>query len=184
MARLRDEYNKNIRKELMKEYGYSNTMEVPTLKKIVINVGAGAALKESDALEDIVNMITLIAGQKPVVNKARKAVSSFKVREGMEIGVSATLRGNRMWEFFDKLVNVVFPRTKDFRGLDISAFDGSGNYSIGIEDHTVFPEIDANNIRRVRSLQVTIVTNAKDDKSAKSLLDKFGFPFKKDVNRG
>ncbi|HBB64785.1 50S ribosomal protein L5 [candidate division WS6 bacterium RIFOXYD1_FULL_33_8] len=184
MARLRDEYNNRIRKELMKEYGYKNIMEVPTLKKIVINVGAGASIAESEALEDIVQMVTLIAGQKPVVNKARKAVSAFKVREGMDIGVSVILRGNRMWEFFDKVINIVFPRTKDFRGLDVSAFDGSGNYSVGIEDQTVFPEIDANNIRKVRSLQFTIVTNAKDDKSGKALLDKFGFPFKKDVNRG
>lgn len=184
MARLREDYDKTIRKELMKEFGYSNIMEVPTLSKIVVNVGAGAALKESEALEDIVEIVTQITGQKPVVNKARKAVASFKVREGMEIGVSVTLRGDRMWEFFDKLVSIVFPRTKDFRGLSTKAFDGSGNYSIGIEDHTVFPEIDANNIRRVRSLQVTIVTTAKDDESGKALLDKFGFPFKKDVNRG
>ena len=184
MARLRDEYNKNMRKDLIKDLGYSNLMEIPTLKKIVINVGAGVTLKEPDAMEDIVDIVTKISGQKPVINKARKAVSAFKVREGMDIGVSVTLRGNRMWEFFDKLVNIVFPRTKDFRGLDAKAFDGSGNYSIGIEDHTVFPEIDANNIRKIRSLEVTIVTTAKDDKSGKAFLDKFGFPFKKDVNRG
>lgn len=184
MARLREEYNKTIRKELLKELGYSNIMEVPTLKKIVINVGAGAVLNEADALEDIIDMVTLISGQKPIVNKAKKAVSAFKVREGMDIGVSVTLRGDRMWEFFDKLVNIVFPRTKDFRGLKVSAFDGAGNYSIGIEDHTVFPEIDANNIKKVRSLEVTLVTSAKDDKSGKAFLDKFGFPFKKDVNRG
>lgn len=184
MARLREEYNNRIRQEVMTEAGYSNVMEVPTLNKIVINVGAGAAVNEAEALEDIVNIVTTISGQKPIVNKARKAVSAFKIREGMEIGVSVTLRGDRMWEFFDKLVNVVLPRVKDFRGLDVSAFDGSGNYSIGIEDHTVFPEIDANNIKRVRSLQITIVTTAKDNKEGKLLLDKFGFPFKKDVNRG
>ncbi len=184
MARLREEYDKTLKKEIAKELGYSNIMEVPTLKKIVINVGAGASISEPEALEEIVGLVTLISGQKPVINKARKAVSAFKVREGMEIGVSVILRGNRMWEFFDKLVNVVFPRIKDFRGLEVSAFDGSGNYSVGIEDHTVFPEIDANNIRKIRSLEVTIVTTAKDDKSAKVFLDKFGFPFKKDVNRG
>jgi len=184
MARLREEYNKTLKKELAKELGYSNIMEVPTLKKIVINVGAGASISEPEALEEIVGLVTKISGQKPVVNKARKAVSAFKVREGMEIGVSTILRGNRMWEFFDKLVNIVFPRIKDFRGLNVSAFDGSGNYSIGLEDHTVFPEIDANNIRKIRSLEVTIVTTAKDDKSGKVFLDKFGFPFKKDVNRG
>lgn len=183
MARLREEYNNRIRGEMMKEFGYSNIMEVPTLKKIVVNVGAGAAVKEAEALEDIVGIVTQITGQKPVVNKARKAVAAFKIREGMDIGVSVILRGDRMWEFFDKLVNVVFPRVKDFRGLDLKAFDGAGNYSIGIEDHTVFPEIDANNIRRVRSLQVVIVTTANDDKGGKLLLDKFGFPFKKDVNR-
>ncbi len=184
MARLREEYNKTIKKELLKELGYSNIMEVPTLKKIVINVGAGAVLNEADALEDIIDMVTLISGQKPIINKAKKAISAFKVREGMDIGVSVTLRGDRMWEFFDKLVNIVFPRTKDFRGLKVSAFDGAGNYSIGIEDHTVFPEIDANNIKKIRSLEVTLVTSAKDDKSGKAFLDKFGFPFKKDVNRG
>jgi large subunit ribosomal protein L5 len=183
MARLKEEYNKRIRKELMKEYGYSNCFEVPTLHKIVINVGAGDVLKEADAMEDIISIITQISGQKPVVNKARKAVSSFKLREGMEIGVSVTLRGDRMWEFFDKLVNVVFPRTKDFRGIESVSMDGSGNISIGIQDHTVFPEIDANSIKKVRSLEVTIVTTAYDDKSGKALLDKFGFPFKKDVNR-
>ncbi|MGI6423223.1 MAG: 50S ribosomal protein L5 [Candidatus Dojkabacteria bacterium] len=183
MARLRDEYNNRIRNELMKEQGYTNVMEVPTLKKIVVNVGAGAAIKEAEALEDIVGIVTQITGQKPVVNRAKKAVSAFKIREGMEIGVSVILRGERMWEFFDKLVNVVFPRVKDFRGLDPEAFDGAGNYSVGIEDHTVFPEIDANNIRRVRSLQVVIVTTAKSDKEAKLFLDKFGFPFKRDVNR-
>ncbi len=184
MARLREKYNKTLKKELAKELGLTNLMEVPTLKKIVINVGAGATISEAEALEEIVGLVTQISGQKPVVNKARKAVSAFKVREGMEIGVSVILRGNRMWEFFDKLVNIVFPRIKDFRGLEVSAFDGSGNYSVGIEDHTVFPEIDANNIRKIRSLEVTIVTTAKDDKSGKALLDKFGFPFKKNVNRG
>ena len=138
-------------------------MKASKLEKIMVNVCAGASNKESDALEDIIDMVTLIAGQKPVVNKARKAISAFKLREGMEVGVSVTLRGELMWEFFDKLVNVVFPRVKDFRGLNPKAFDGSGNYSIGIEDHTVFPEIDANNIKRVRSLQVTIVKSGKDE---------------------
>lgn len=183
MARLKEEYNKRIKNELKNELGYSNIMQVPTLSKIVINVGAGTALKEAEAMDDIIDLVTKISGQKPVVNKAKKAVSSFKVREGMEIGVSVILRGDRMWEFFDKLINIVFPRTKDFRGLNVSAFDGAGNYSLGIEDHTVFPEIDTNNVRKIRSLEVTIVTTAKDDNSAKALLDKFGFPFKKNVNR-
>jgi len=183
MARLREEYNKRIKEEIMKDMGYENPMEVPTIEKIVVNVGAGEAVSNSSALDEIVQMLTEITGQKPVVNKAKKAISSFKVRQGMEVGVSVTLRGDRMWEFFDKLVNIVFPRTKDFRGLNPKSFDGAGNFSVGIDDHTVFIEIDPNNVSKVRSLQVIIVTTAKNDKEGKVLLDKFGFPFIKDVNR-
>ncbi|HNR53432.1 MAG TPA: 50S ribosomal protein L5 [Candidatus Dojkabacteria bacterium] len=183
MARLKEEYNNKIKQELMKEGGFKNPMEVPMLKKIVVNVGAGEAVNNKTAIEEIVEILRLITGQKPVVNKAKKAVSAFKIREGMEIGVSATLRGDRMWEFFDKLVNVVLPRTKDFRGLSPKSFDGAGNYSLGVEDHTVFVEIDPNNVTKIRSLEITIVTTAKNDKDARLLLDKFGFPFKKDVNR-
>lgn len=182
MARLREEYNNKIKAEIMKENGLENPMEVPTLKKIVVNVGAGETISNSSALNEIVDMITLITGQKPIVNKAKKAISAFKLRQGAEVGVSVTLRGDRMWEFFDKLVNVVLPRTKDFRGLSPKSFDGAGNYSVGIEDHTVFVEIDPNNVTKVRSLQVTIVTTATEDKYGKILLDKFGFPFRKDVN--
>jgi len=183
MSRLQEEYNKTLKGELIKEYGYSNPMAVPTLKKIVVNVGAGDAVEKKEALEDIIEILTKITGQKPVVNKAKKAVSAFKIREGMEIGVSVTLRGERMWQFFDKLVNIVLPRTKDFRGLSPKAFDGAGNYSLGIEDHTVFIEIDPNNVTKIRSLEVTIVTTAKNNKDGKAFLDKFGFPFTKNVNR-
>jgi large subunit ribosomal protein L5 len=183
MPRLKEEYNKKVKDEIMKELGYKNPMQAPTLKKIVVNVGAGEAITNSSALEEIVEMLTVITGQKPIVNKAKKAISAFKVRKGQEVGVSVTLRGDRMWEFFDKLINIVFPRTKDFRGLDPKSFDGAGNYSIGIEDHTVFVEIDANQVSKIRSLQVTIVTTAENDKEGKILLDKFGFPFIKDVNR-
>lgn len=183
MARLREEYNKTIKKELMKEGGFPNEMGVPTLKKIVVNVGVGEAVTNKGALDEVSEILKLITGQKPVVNRAKKAVSAFKIRQGMEIGVSVTLRGDRMWEFFDKLVNIVLPRTKDFRGLDVKSFDGAGNLSVGVEDHTVFVEIDPNNVTKVRSLQITIVTTAKNDKDAKLLLDKFGFPFKKDVNK-
>jgi large subunit ribosomal protein L5 len=158
-------------------------MQVPTLKKIVVNVGAGEAVDNKAALDEIVEILTRITGQKPVVNKAKKAVSAFKIRQGMEIGVSVTLRGERMWQFFDKLVNIVLPRTKDFRGLSPRSFDGAGNYSLGIEDHTVFIEIDPNNVSKIRSLEVTIVTSAMNDKDGKALLDKFGFPFTKNVNR-
>lgn len=183
MARLREEYNKKIKAEMMKEKEYKNPMQIPTLKKITINVGAGESVSNSSALSEIVEMLTLISGQKPVVNKAKKAISAFKIRKGMEVGVSVTLRGDRMWEFFDKLVNVVLPRTKDFRGLNPESFDGAGNYSIGIEDHTVFIEIDPNNVTKVRSLQVTLVTTARSNEEGKLFLDKFGFPFSKDVNR-
>lgn len=183
MARLLDEYNKRVKGEIMKEQGYSNMMEVPNLSKIVINIGAGEAVTNKEALSDIVEILTKISGQKPVVNKAKKAVSAFKIREGMEIGASVTLRGKRMWEFFDKLVNIVLPRTKDFRGLSPKSFDGRGNYSLGIEDHVVFIEIDPNNVTKIRSLEVTIVTTAKNDKDARIFLDKFGFPFRKDVNK-
>ncbi len=183
MNRLQEEYNKTISKELMKEQGYNNVMQVPTLKKVVVNVGAGEAVDNKTALEEIVEILTRITGQKPVVNKAKKAVSAFKIREGMEIGVSVTLRGERMWQFFDKLVNIVLPRTKDFRGLNPKSFDGAGNYSLGVEDHTVFVEIDPNNVSKIRSLEVTIVTTARNDKDGKALLDKFGFPFTKNVNR-
>ncbi|MCA9376677.1 50S ribosomal protein L5 [Candidatus Nomurabacteria bacterium] len=180
MARLKEIYEKEIKVELLKEGGYRNVMEVPTLRKIVVNSGVGEATTNSSAIEEVVEIIELITGQKAVVSKSKKAVSTFKLREGMDIGVYTTLRGEKMWEFFDKLVNVVFPRTKDFRGVSYKAFDGSGNYSLGIEEHTVFPEIDPNKVQKLRSLQVTIVTSAQDDKDAKLLLDKFGFPFKKD----
>lgn len=183
MARLREEYNNRIKAELMKEGDFKNVMEVPTLKKIVINVGAGEAITNKTALEENAKILELISGQKPVINKAKKAVSAFKLREGMEIGVSVTLRGDRMWEFFDKLTNVVLPRVKDFRGLSAKSFDKAGNYTVGLDDHTIFLEIDPNNVTKIRGLEVTIVTTAKDAKSGKMLLDKFGFPFIKDVNR-
>lgn len=183
MTRLLEEYQNRIKKEIMEEQKYANPMQVPTLKKIVINVGAGEAVTNKSAIDEIVELLKNISGQKPVVNKAKKAVSAFKIREGMDIGVSVTLRGDRMWEFFDKLINIVLPRTKDFRGLSTKAFDGNGNYSLGIEDHTVFIEVDPNNVTKIRSLEVTIVTSTKNDKDAKILLDKFGFPFRKDVNK-
>jgi len=182
-TRLKEEYNKRIRDEMMKEFGYANINAVPVLKKITVNAGVGEAVANAAALEEMSEIISVITGQKPVINKAKKAISAFKIREGMDIGVSVTLRGDKMWEFFDKLVNIVFPRTKDFRGLNPKSFDGSGNYSVGIQEHTVFPEVDPNKVAKIRPLQVTIVTNAKSDKAARELLDKFGFPFVKDVNK-
>ena len=182
-ARLREEYNKKIRAELMKEGGYDNVMAVPTLKKIVVNSGVGDAVNDSSAIDDMVEIIKTITGQQPVINKAKNAISAFKIREGLPIGVTTTLRGDKMWEFLDKLISVVFPRTKDFRGLNAKAFDGSGNYSVGIVEHTVFPEIDSNNVTKIRPLQAVIVTTAQTDEEGRKFLDKFGFPFVKDGNK-
>lgn len=180
MARLKEDYKNRIVGELMKDGGYTSKMAVPGVTKIVVNAGVGEATTNSSAIEEVADVIAQITGQKPVIAKSRKAVSSFKLREGMDIGVYTTLRGEKMWEFFDKLINIVFPRTKDFRGVSTKAFDGSGNYSLGITEQTVFPEIDPNKVQKLRSLQVTIVTSAKSDAEAKNLLDKFGFPFRKD----
>ncbi len=182
MARLQEQYNKRFKAELLKEGGYSNVMEVPAITKIVINSGVGEAVNNKGAIDEMVDIVKKITGQSPVVNKAKKAVSAFKLREGLEIGVSTTLRGAKMWEFLDKVINVVLPRTKDFRGLSTKSMDGVGNYSFGIVEHTVFPEIDANNVVKIRPLQITIVTSAKTDEEGKRLLDKFGFPFRKDGN--
>lgn len=182
ISRLKTLYSEQYKKELMTELGLANTMSVPEIKKIVINSGVGEAVSNKNAIDEVVEILTLISGQKPVVNKSKKAISSFKLRENMDIGVSVTLRGDIMWEFFDKLINIVFPRTRDFRGVNPKAFDGRGNYSLGIREHTVFPEIDPNKVQKIRSLQVIIVTNARDDKKAKALLNKFGFPFVKNVN--
>lgn len=182
MNRLRKLYTTKYRKELQKELGLDSIMAVPNLEKVVVNCGVGEAASNSQAIEDAVEMITLITGQKPVVTKAKKAVATFKIRQGDEIGVMVNLRGQRMWDFFDKLVNVVLPRIKDFRGLSPKAFDGSGNYSLGIEDHIVFPEVDPNKVQKIRSLQVTFVFTSEKDEHSKAFLDKFGFPFKKHGN--
>ncbi len=182
MNRLREAYKNKYRDELKKELGLKSTMAVPNLERIVVNSGVGEAVDNKQALEDVIEIMTLITGQKPVVTSAKKAVSSFKIREGNEIGVKVTLRGDRMWDFFDKLVNITLPRVKDFHGLSPKSFDGSGNYSIGIEDHVVFPEIDPNKVQKLRSLQIPLVISGNSDDNSKAFLDKFGFPFKKDGN--
>ena len=180
MARLKELYNKEIKGQLFKEGNFGSIMQVPTITKIVVNSGVGEATKNSGAIDEMVEIVTQITGQKPTIRKSRKAISSFKLREDMEIGVAVTLRGSRMWEFFDKFVNIVLPRTKDFRGLSAKSFDGRGNYAVGVEDHTIFPEIDTSKVQKLRPLQVVIVTSATNDKDGKMLLDKFGFPFVKD----
>lgn len=180
MVRLKDVYNKEIKPALIKEGKFANTMSIPSITKIVVNAGVGEATSNSSAIEEMVEIIESITGQKPTIRKSRKAISAFKLREDMPIGVAVTLRGDRMWEFLDKLINIVIPRTKDFRGVSSTAFDGNGNYSLGIDDHAIFPEVDTSKIQKVKDLQVVIVTSAKDNEGGKMLLDKFGFPFKKD----
>lgn len=176
-ARLKEEYDTKIQKELQKELGVASIMEVPRIEKIVINTGLGEATEDKGIFESAENELSLISGQKPVRTSSRKAISGFKIRKGEDIGLMVTLRGTRMWEFFDKFVNVVLPRTKDFRGLKATSFDGRGNYSIGIEDQTAFPEIDPNEVKKEMGMQIVIVTSTENDEHAKALLDKFDFPF-------
>ena len=178
MNRLKELYTTKYRKELQKELNLDSIMAVPILQKIVVNTGLGEAVSNSQAIEEAVEMFSLITGQKPVVTKSKKAIATFKIRKGDEIGVMVNLRGERMWDFFDKLVNITMPRIKDVRGFSPKAFDGSGNYSIGLEDHIVFPEIDPNKVQKIRNMQITFVFSGKDDYS-KAFLDKFGFPFRK-----
>ncbi|MCE2854413.1 MAG: 50S ribosomal protein L5 [Ilumatobacteraceae bacterium] len=163
----------------MGQYGYSNPMQVPTLEKIVINMGVGKATQQPSLLEGAVADLTLIAGQKPVVTKSRDSIASFKLRENQAIGCKVTLRGDRMWEFFDRLLSVAIPRIRDFRGLPAKSWDGHGNYTFGLSDQTVFPEIDYDKIDAPRGMDITIVTSANTDEQGKALLDAFGFPFKK-----
>ncbi len=179
VPRLKKEYKDKYKKELMSELKLSNIMQVPALEKIVVNMGIGDALKDNTVMDEAVQEMTIITGQKPVVTKARGAISSFKLRKGDKIGVKVTLRGSMMWEFLDRLISIVFPRTRDFRGLPTTSFDKNGNYTIGIKEQVVFPEIDTTSVKRIRGLEITLVTNTTNSEHAKALLDKFGFPFKK-----
>lgn len=178
--RLKEEYVKKFRGELKKELKLENTMEVPTFRKVVVNVGLGEATSDKGVIDTVSDELAQITGQMPVKTLSRRAISSFQIRKGDVIGLKVTLRGNRMWEFIDKLINVAIPRTKDFRGFSSKAFDGQGNYTLGIEEQTIFPEIDPNSIAKMRGLEITLVTSTPDDARAKALLDKFGFPFTKD----
>ena len=177
--RLKQRYATEVRNALMSQYGYSNPMQVPTFEKIVINMGVGKATQQPSLLEGVVADLTLIAGQKPVVTKSRDSIASFKLRENQAIGCKVTLRGDRMWEFFDRLLSVAIPRIRDFRGLPATSWDGHGNYTFGLSDQTVFPEIDYDKIDAPRGMDITIVTTAHSDEQGKALLDAFGFPFKK-----
>ncbi|MBI9108538.1 MAG: 50S ribosomal protein L5 [Spirochaetales bacterium] len=172
-------YKEKIAKELLEEFGYSSPMQIPTLEKIVVSIGCGDAIANKKFLESAVNEIELITGQKAVKTKARKSISNFKLREGMEIGAKVTLRGTYMWEFYERFTCVALPRVKDFRGTNPNAFDGNGNYSLGITEQIIFPEIDYDKIERVSGLNIAIVTTARTDQEAKSLLQKLGMPFRK-----
>jgi large subunit ribosomal protein L5 len=178
--RLKTRYDEEIRAALKEQLGLANVMQVPRLEKIVINMGVGAAVGQPSLLEGAVKDLTTIAGQKPVITKARKSIANFKLREGNPIGTKVTLRGARMWEFLDRLISLAIPRVRDFRGLNPRAFDGRGNYTFGVNDQLIFPEVDYDSIDAPRGMDITIVTTAKTDAEGKALLDAFGFPFKRE----
>lgn len=177
MARLKEHYSKVVQPSLIEEFSYKNPMQTPRLEKVVVNMGVGEAVQDSKKLTAAVQELTAIAGQKPVVNKAKKSIAAFKLREGMSIGTKVTLRRDRMYEFIDRLVNIALPRVRDFRGLSPNAFDGNGNYSLGIKEQIVFPEIDYDRVDDIRGLDIVIVTTAKTDQEARALLKGFDFPF-------
>ena len=177
MTRLQDHYENELKAELMSEFGYKNAMEVPRLDKIVINMGVGEATDDSKKIEFAVADMTLIAGQKPVVTKAKRSVANFKLREGVDIGCKVTLRRDRMYEFLDRLITVALPRVRDFRGVSEASFDGRGNYALGLKEQIVFPEIDYDTVDEVRGLDVVIVTTAPTDDEARALLRGFNMPF-------
>jgi large subunit ribosomal protein L5 len=178
MPRLKEQYEKQVVPALRKELDYENVMEVPRLQKIVVNVGLGEALESAKALDAVVQDITTITGQKPIVTRARKSIAGFKLRQGSPIGVKVTLRGDRMWDFLDRLCNIALPRQRDFRGISPDSFDGRGNYSLGLQEQLVFPEIDYDSIDKVRGLEITFVTTAETDEDGYHLLRHLGMPFK------
>lgn len=177
MARLKDTYLNEVAPALMKKFGYKSVMQIPKLEKVVINVGCGEARDNPKIIEAITNDLSAITGQKPIVCKAKKSVANFKLREGMPIGVKVTLRGDKMYEFVDRLFNVAFPRVRDFRGIDANSFDGRGNYTTGIKEQLIFPEIEYDKIDAVRGMDISFVTTAKTDEESRELLSLLGAPF-------
>lgn len=177
MPRLKEFYREHVLPTLQKELGYQNVMQVPRLNKIVVNVGLGEALQNAKALDAAVRDIAIITGQKPIVTRARKSIASFKLREGNAVGVKVTLRGSRMWDFLDRLCNIALPRQRDFRGISPDSFDGRGNYSLGLREQLIFPEIDYDSIDKIRGFEVTIVTTAQTDEEGYQLLRHLGMPF-------
>ena len=179
MNRLQERYQNEIKGNLMKKFNYSSPMQAPKLVKIVINLGVGDAIANPKALDEAVAELTAIAGQKPVVTKAKKSIANFKLREGMPIGCKVTLRGERMYEFFDKLVSISLPRVRDFHGVSNTAFDGRGNYTLGVKEQIIFPEIQYDKVNKLRGMDIVIVTSAKNNEEAKALLTELGMPFAK-----
>lgn len=180
MNRMKERYQTEVVPALQESLSLSNVMQVPTVKKIVINIGMGEAMDNPKALDAAASDIAQITGQKPVITKARTSIAAFKLREGRAIGVKVTLRGERMWAFLDRLINIVLPRVRDFRGVPRDAFDGRGNYTLGLREQLIFPEIEYDKIDKIRGMEVTIVTSANNDEQAAALLEMFGMPFRKD----
>lgn len=179
MSRIRDYYEQTTKQELMKLFNYTSVMQVPKVEKIVINMGIGDAVANPKALDDAVEELTALSGQKPIVIKAKKSVANFKLREGMPIGTKVTLRGERMYYFLDKLISIGLPRVRDFRGVSKEAFDGRGNYTLGVREQIIFPEVDLDKVKRVRGMDIVIVTTANTDDEARALLHSLGMPFKR-----
>jgi large subunit ribosomal protein L5 len=180
VPRLKQRYQDQIRARLMEQLELSNVMQAPRFEKIVINMGVGRATAQPSLIEGAVKDLTAISGQKPIVTKARRSIAGFKLREGQSIGVKVTLRGDRMWEFFDRLISIAIPRVRDFRGLNPRSFDGNGNYTFGVTEQLIFPEIDYDKVDAPRGMDITIVTTARTNAEGKALLDAFGFPFKRE----
>ena len=178
VPRLKQQYLDEVRKQLMEKFSYSNVMQVPTFDKVVLNMGVGEAVGDGKIINTAAEELAKIAGQKPVITRARKSIATYKIRENMPIGVKVTLRKARMWEFLDRLINIALPRVRDFRGLNPKSFDGRGNYSIGIKEHIVFPEIDYDKAESVLGMDIVVCTTAKNDDEARALLTAFNFPFR------
>ena len=179
MNRLKEKFNTEVTTDLVKKFNYSSVMEVPKIEKIVVNMGVGDAVQNSKVLDDAVEELQAITGQKPLVTKAKKSVATFRLREGMPIGAKVTLRGERMYEFYDKLISIALPRVRDFRGVNPNSFDGRGNYTIGVKEQLIFPEINYDKVLKIRGMDIVIVTTAKTDEEGRALLSYLGMPFAK-----
>ena len=177
MPRMQSVYLNEVKDKLMEEFGYKNQMQIPKMQKIAVNVGMGESLTNKNAIESMLSDLTMITGQKPVVTKAKLSIANFNLREGMRVGIKVTLRSKRMWDFWDRLVNLSLPRIRDFRGISANSFDGNGNYNLGIKEHIIFPEIDYGKVDKIRSFQITVATSAKTDQEGFKLLQLLGMPF-------